>query len=234
MNKPIIAFFCLIFFITTIQAVEPPRTYLSKQKLIRYYDSGRYYHDINQVIDSARKCLEQQIHSQHKAKNLALVLDIDDTALSLCYYERTLGFGTLTSKEIESIMEKTNQPAIQATLNLYNFAKKHGVSVFFISGRHEAWRIATIRSLQAAGYKDWSGLYLRPDNYSEKSIIPFKSSTRELLYSKGYNIVGSIGDQASDLVGEKNILCKFKLPNPYYFIAEESEPLPLVEYEELG
>ena len=216
MNKSIIVVFCLFFFAATTQAAEHPIPYFLKQKLIRYHDSGHYDQEINLVIFHAEKCLVQQIHDTHSNKKPALVLDIDDTSLSLYYYERILGFD-LTQKEIAFIMEKTNPPAIQATLSLYNFAKNHGIAVFFISGRHEAWRAAAVRSLQAAGYKNWDGLYLRPDNYNYKSIIPFKSSTRKLLRSQGYNIIGNIGDQVSDLVGE-NIQCAFKLPNPYYSV----------------
>ena len=234
MSKPIITFFCLFFFTATVQAViKPPESYLLKQKLIQYYNSGRYHYEFNQAIADAKKCLEQQIHSGHTGKKPSLVLDIDDTALSLYYYGRVLGFGAISSKEFESIIETTNQPAIPATLNLYGFAKKHGLFVFFISGRHESWRAATIRNLQAAGYKNWDGLYLRPDNYSYPSAIPFKFGTRKLLRSEGYKIIGSIGDQLSDLAGDDDIQCKFKLPNPYYFIAGQTEHFPLVEHVEL-
>jgi acid phosphatase len=234
MNKSIVTFFCLIFFTATVQAIiKPPESYLLKQKLIQYYNSGRYHYEFNQAIANAKKCLEQQIHNGHNGKKPSLVLDIDDTALSLYYYQRVLGFGAITSEEFASIMEKTNQPAIPATLNLYNFAKKHGLFVFFISGRHESWRAATVRSLQAAGYKNWDGLYLRPDSYSYPSAIPFKFGTRKLLLSEGYKIIGNVGDQLSDLAGDDDIQCKFKLPNPYYFIAGQSEHFPLAEHVEL-
>lgn len=230
MSKLTITFFCLIFFTATAQAVKSPESYLAKQKLVHYYNSGRYSYEFNQTIANAKKCLEQQIHSGHNGKKPSLVLDIDDTVLSLYYYGRVLGFGAITPEEFESIIEKTDQPVIPATLDLYNFAKKHGLFIFFISGRHESWRAATVRSLRAAGYKNWDGLYLRPNNYSHPSIVPFKSGARKLLRTKGYRIIGSIGDQVSDLVGEENIQCKFKLPNPYYFIAEEEHELPpLVE-----
>jgi len=229
MNKPIIIIFCLFFLATTTQAAEHLTPYFLKRKLVQYHDSGRYDHEIKHVMYHAKKCLVQQIHNIHDGKKPALVLDIDDTSLSLYHYERVLSFD-LTQKEIEFIMEKTNPPAVPATLSLYNFAKNHGITVFFISGRHEAWRAATIRSLQAAGYKNWGGLYLRPDDYHEKSITPFKSSARKLLRSQGYDIIGNIGDQISDLAGE-GIQCAFKLPNPYYFIAEDEVSCPFAEDE---
>lgn len=67
------------------------------------------------------------------------------------------------------------------------------------------------------GYLKWDGLYLKENDYREKSVIQYKSSTRKIIQEKGYTIVVNIGDQFSDLAGgyaEK----MFKLPNPYYFI----------------
>lgn len=78
-------------------------------------------------------------------------------------------------------------------------------------------REATVKNLTDAGYKNWDGLYLRPNDYNYKTIVPFKSSIRKLLSSQGYSIVGNIGDQKSDFVGN-NADCEFKLPNPYYFV----------------
>jgi predicted secreted acid phosphatase len=158
-----------------------------------------------------------KIHDRVDGEKLALVLDIDDTALSLYEYERWINFG-FQQEDFAKFVEKANMPAIQPTLSLYKFAKKNGVAVFFISGRHESWRYATIKNLQAAGYENWDGLYLRPDKYYYRTIILFKSNTRKLLRSKGYNIVVNIGDQKSDFIGD-NIACKFKLPNPYYLVS---------------
>ena len=71
--------------------------------------------------------------------------------------------------------------------------------------------------LLAAGYTHWNGLYLAPDNYHQKSIIPFKAAVRKKITGMGYDVVLSIGDQYSDLLGGYDDR-KFKLPNPYYYI----------------
>ena len=76
---------------------------------------------------------------------------------------------------------------------------------------------ATEKNLNLAGYHHWTGLYLRPDDDKQTSIIPFKVGSRAEISKQGYTIITSIGDQQSDLKGgyaEKMI----KLPNPYYLI----------------
>ena len=61
--------------------------------------------------------------------------------------------------------------------------------------------------------------------------MPFKSGERakiengEKPYDKPYHIIGTIGDQKSDLIGNpdskdtsSHAECGFKIPNPFYFI----------------
>ena len=108
-------------------------------------------------------------------------------------------------------------PAIEPMLQLYQEAVSHHVAVFFVSGRTQSEYQATDKNLRAAGYSKWTGLFLKPDDYAQKSIVPFKSEIRAKLTKQGYTIIASIGDQQSDLIGgfaEKT----YKLPNPYYLI----------------
>jgi hypothetical protein len=41
-------------------------------------------------------------------------------------------------------------------LELYNYAKKSGVAVFFVTGRQSAQRQSTIKNLSDAGYSGWT------------------------------------------------------------------------------
>ena len=50
------------------------------------------------------------------------------------------------------------------------------------------------------------------------SAVPYKSSTRKRIERSGFDIVLSMGDQMSDLIGGAADNT-FKLPNPFYFIA---------------
>jgi predicted secreted acid phosphatase len=127
-----------------------------------------------------------------------------------------LSFGG-TEKMNDDAMLAANDPAIKPALNFYKYVEAHHVAVFFITGRNEWLKKATIKNLKAAGYTKWNGLYLAPNNYSKKSIIPFKSAERKMIEGKGYDIILTIGDQYSDLNGGYADH-KIKLPDPFYYI----------------
>lgn len=100
-----------------------------------------------------------------------------------------------------------------------SFFKMHNATILpFFCKRPQYQRTPGHRkNLRSAGYNNWGGLFLKPMDYKEPSIIPFKSGTRQAIEAKGYTIVATIGDQFSDLKGgfaEKG----FKLPNPYYYL----------------
>jgi predicted secreted acid phosphatase len=46
----------------------------------------------------------------------------------------------------------------------------------------------------------------------------FKPERRQQLIQQGYNIVGTFGDQYSDLEGTSSAVASYKLPNPLYYI----------------
>jgi acid phosphatase len=207
------------FLLATPTYAEPPNLTIVKNEIKKYHDSGQYQHDLAVVVNKAQHYIAQQAqvnaHQKHPQK-LAIVLDIDETSLSNYKHMIQRDF-TGTHKDFHQDTIAADAPAIKPTLALYQDAIRHGVSVFFVTGRHQDERQATKMNLRRAGYKQWAGLYLRPDNYAHKSIIPFKSHTRELIMQKGYTIIATIGDQCSDIKGgyaKKG----FKLPNPYYYL----------------
>jgi acid phosphatase len=214
-----------IFFIFTFSllvskpasAKEPENLHTLKQAVIFYHDSGEYDFDQEAVAQRARDYLDMRINQDTNNQKLAIVFDIDETALSNYQHMLKLNFGMIPQLVVEDI-EKAEDSAIGgATLRLYEYAKDKGVAIFFITGRHEKLRNATQKNLKSVGYNEWDGLYLKPNDYKEKSVIPYKSSTRKRIQEEGYIIVVNIGDQFSDLAGgfAERV---FKLPNPYYFI----------------
>ncbi|HWP92758.1 MAG TPA: HAD family acid phosphatase [Thermodesulfobacteriota bacterium] len=200
-------------------ANEPENLHLAKQAAIFYHDSGEYDYDLGVVAQKAQDYLEKRISENNKLKNkkrLAVVLDIDETSLSNYRHLLALDFGIIPEIYKETIMEAVD-PVIPGTLELYKYAKLNGVAVFFITGRTEDLKVATIKNLNNAGYKDWNGLFFKPSSYQQTSIIPYKSSIRKRIQESGYDIVLNIGDQYSDLAGGYSER-SFKLPNPYYYI----------------
>jgi len=208
---------------------------LLKQKIMLYHKSGAYSYAITKIADQAQTALDVAIKTNkaaQKPQKLAMVLDIDETSLSNYSNAKKLQFGG-TRKMINDAENSANDPAIKPTLRLYNFARAHGVTVFFITGRTESMRDATIKNLMATGYtsvkkshhacqnltvSDTCVLYLRAGKYLNTSAIPYKTAMRKKIAQAGYHIVINMGDQYSDLVGgfSQHV---FKYPNYMYYIA---------------
>jgi len=216
--------YCLLTIVlstllTGISFAEPANLAVLKSEIIAYHDSGAYERELAMAITNARAYIDQRIaaneHSNQK-KKLAIVLDIDETSLS--NYQQIIKRDFFAdNRQIHQEILSSKAKVIQPMLELYRDARQHRVSVFFVTGRMPSERQATINNLQHVGYTDWNGLYLRPENYHQSSIVPFKSMARKEISAQGYTIIASIGDQCSDFAGgytERG----FKLPNPFYFL----------------
>ena len=194
---------------------EPGNLGLLTQQIKTYHDSGLYQQELTKAIEKAHEYVIEQADA-NKGKPLALVLDIDETSLS--NYDKIAKYNFhASSKQIHKDILAGDSPVIQPMLSLYNDAVKHGVKVFFVTGRSESELEATQKNLTSAGYSNWAGLYVRPTQYAEPSIISFKSKAREEISKKGYLVIATIGDQYSDIKGgfaQKG----FKLPNPFYYL----------------
>jgi len=59
----------------------------------------------------------------------------------------------------------------------------------------------------------------RSSKYSGLTSRQYKSEQRRLLKEQGYEILGTTGDQWSDIFGRFRAPRGFKLPNPVYFLA---------------
>lgn len=203
----------------TVYAKEPKNLDLTKVSLIKYHDVGEYQKDQAMVIDKAMQYLKTRLDSKKetgKSKKFAIVLDIDETALSNYPDMVKMSFGG-TLRQIMDAEGTGTDLAIAPTLRLFHYAKANNVAVFFVTGRTEPYRLATEKNLIKAGYKNWDGLSLKEENYKEKSVSTYKTRARSLIEQQGYDIVLNVGDQQSDLTGghaDKG----FKLPNPYYLI----------------
>lgn len=217
-SHALIAFACA-FALQSKSFAEPANLSHLKAEVQAYHDSGAYQKELTKVISTARQYIDQRTATNkrlEKPQKLAIVLDIDETSLS--NYDNMLARDFAGSqKRIHNDMLAANAPAIKPMLKLYQEAQKNNVAIFFVTGRVSSEKQATAENLKSAHYTNWAGLYVRPDGYTKKSIVPYKSQTRSAITKQGYTIIASIGDQKSDLIGgfaEKT----FKLPNPYYYI----------------
>jgi len=201
---------------------QPPSLVEAKRQVSTYVDSGRYEAEVSAVVDQAAAFLESRVPRGGK---LAIVLDIDETALSNLPSLRANDYGFIISGPCDlprgpcgllAWIGMARAEPIKPVLTLARLARQRGVAVFFLTGRPERLRDATERNLRRAGY-EWTGVLLKPDALNTQSAVEFKAAERKKLVDQGYTIIVNMGDQMSDLEGgfaERT----YKLPNPFYFV----------------
>ncbi len=217
-----------------LPSAEPLENFgLERIRLADYGDcvgtAGCYWADLDAQYRRAELVLDAAVAGRKAGEKLAMVLDIDETALSSYCEMKREDFGFIPAMSYAWVVSPAAAVAIPGGVRLFNRAKAAGVSVFFITGRpgipdyananHPADQTeATARNLELAGYAGWKALLLR--NGSENGIptIEYKAGERQRIADQGYRIVLSVGDQWSDLLGMPQAEFSVKLPNPFYFI----------------
>ena len=205
-----------------IKIKEPqPNLGLLKDRLTEYHDCKEpncYYPQIDTQSDKEIQILKRRAAKARPGEKLALVLDIDETALSNWDEEKQEDFGYIAA-DWNAWVKRRADTAIPGTLRLYQEAEKDKVAVFFITGRSEDEREDTAANLKAVGYTQWDGLALRAaDHPKTQTVIDYKSGERKKIAAQGYTIILNVGDQMSDLNGDPQAEKSVKLPNPFYFI----------------
>ncbi|XP_015902068.3 stem 28 kDa glycoprotein [Ziziphus jujuba] len=149
------------------------------------------------------------------------IFDIDETSLSNLPYYAKHGFGVepYNPTAFNKWVATGKAPALPESLQLYNNLLNLGIKVAFITGRSEEQRDITQTNLLNAGYHTWEKLILKGPSFKNKTAVVYKSAQRKKLENNGYNIVGNIGDQWSDLLGDNLGDRTFKLPDPVYYIS---------------
>jgi acid phosphatase len=203
---------------------EPPNVGDAKISATAYHDSGRYERDIASVAALATAWIAERAP---QAGRPALVLDIDETALSNWEVIKADDFGRIINGQCIALPEGPcgwaawdflgKAPAIAPTLEVFREARTLDVAVFFITGRPEAQRTATEQNLRNAGYEAYARLAMVPDGARYASAAAFKAPVRAAIEAEGYTIIANIGDQPSDLAGG-HAERAFLLPNPFYRI----------------
>jgi predicted secreted acid phosphatase len=212
-----VALSCLLIVLATAltglsSAKEPPAPATPAQ-IVAYHDSGEWRATTIRKVRKAKSFVRHWLAHHHGANRPkpAIVLDIDDTSLSLYDCAKAQNFVAPVACSVQPTL-----PAIPQTRNLYWYAIRHNVAVFFITGRPEPLRTFTVTQLRASFYRGPNTLYLRPISDHNTSLVPYKSGARKEITGKGYRILVNIGDQQSDLTGGY-AKRTYKLPNPMYF-----------------
>jgi predicted secreted acid phosphatase len=192
-------------------AADTQRTSTPGPEISAYYDSGQWSKDISAVVKKAKAKLKQDLGADKPPKKPAIVLDIDETALynAPCLEPVDWELVGLATCVVEA------RGIASPVLDFYKYARSQKVKVLFITGRPEAVKDVTTQNLKATGYTSFAKLVLKPADYTDDSLVPYKSGARADLEKAGYTILSNLGDQRSDLAGGHSKR-RYKLPNPVY------------------
>lgn len=209
-----LAGFCLLASSAWAAEISEPRNIVESKRELNYYvDSGAYDAGIASAAAAATDWVKQRAGKRQSGERLAMVVDIDETALSNMPYMRRLDWGYESTTWKAWLIDATC-PAIVPVKDLCSTAADLGIAIFFLTSRTEGSRSGTEKNLAQAGFGRITRIYFKPDG-SKEPPVRFKTAWRKTLADEGFVIIANVGDQTSDLEGgfsEKT----FKLPNPFY------------------
>jgi predicted secreted acid phosphatase len=195
---------------------EPLNLTDAKAAVLAYVDSGAYARDFAAATAEARAWIEQRAASRRPGERLAIVLDVDETALSNLPHMRAEDFG-YHPRNWSAWIDDANAPALAPMLDLFRSARARDVAVLFLTGRRDPReRAGTEENLRRAGFGDYAALRLAgPADAGLPTGAARKAAARAAWAVEGWTIIATIGDQESDLAGG-HAERAFKLPNPFY------------------
>ena len=204
-------FICLVFILLSC-ATAPVNLTVAKDEVIKYHESGRYDKESAEVVNEAI----DEFNNVKAGNNNAVIFDIDETALSSYEYRKKYDFGYVP--EIwDKWISKAKAPAIKNVKRLYDFLILKGFKIIFLTGRKDYMYEPTYKNLLNEGYTKFDTLIVRDHDEYKVATLEYKSDKRTELIQKGYNIVGDVGDQFSDLEGPYHGI-QVKIPNYQYII----------------
>lgn len=206
----------IIFIIGCSSSREPQNLHFVKRAIDQYFaDTTLYLDDVKKICSEAKIYIQKNLDS---LKRNAVVFDVDETLLLNTEYILEYNYGW-TRDSWEAWIDSAKAALIQPVLELYNWIKSQGITIFVITGRYPSKSISnpdpTERNLLKVGYTGFDKLYLKPRE-PKIATSEYKLQIRKQLTEEGFNMIANFGDQESDFKGGYNGKV-FKLPNPMYF-----------------
>jgi predicted secreted acid phosphatase len=143
-----------------------------------------------------------------------VIFDVDETALNNYEISNKMGYGYV----YEMVYEWTQDakvPAFPQVKELYNYLISKGSKTIFLTARGFDEYDATYKNLITQGYVQFDTLITINKNEHEIKSVDFKSAKRIELVQRGYDILGTVGDQWGDLEGSHHGI-QVKIPNYLY------------------
>ena len=193
---------------------KPVNLSVSREEIKEYYESGKFDKELDEVIDEAKS----EFDKVDIKSNSVVIFDVDETALNNYGLAEQMGFGYVyeMNKKWNAEMKA---PAIPQVKELYDFLLSKGVKIIFLTGRNFPEYEVTYQNLKSTGYSVFDTLITQIGDEKKMKAKDFKSSKRIWLTEQGYEIIGTVGDQWSDLEGLYHGI-QVKIPNYLYLIED--------------
>lgn len=204
----------IVLFFACEKNEKPINLSIAKEEVKQYYESGKFDKELNKVIEDAKK----EFAKAEFKSNSVVVFDVDETALDNYGLAEEMGFGYVYEMNKKWNAE-LKAPAIEQVKTLYDFLLSKGTKIIFLTGRNFKEYEATYQNLKNAGYTKFDTLITQIGDETKMKTKDFKSSKRVWLTKHGYDIVGTVGDQWSDLEGEYHGI-QIKIPNYLYLVED--------------
>ena len=184
----------------------------SKDIVKDYYESGGYDRELDEVIADAK----QKFSKVEIKENSVVIFDVDETVLNNYGLAKQMDFGYVYDLN-KKWNEELKAPAIKQTQDLYFYLLNRGFKIIFLTGRNSNEYDVTYKNLIQTGYTVFDTLITQREDEQNLKTQQFKSTKRAELAAQGYEIVGNIGDQWTDLNGPYSGI-QIKIPNYLYEI----------------
>ena len=204
------AIFVVSFYFVSCSSSKPGNLTDARNAVKEYYESGGFDKEIDEVISNAKNKFE----NVEVKINSVVIFDIDETALNNYELAKLMGFGYVY--EIVNEWElSAKTPAIPQVKSLYDYLINRGFKIIFLTSRKSTNCDATFKNLITQGYTKFDTLITQNENEYEMKSLDFKSAKRVWLTEHGYEIIGTVGDQWSDLEGPYHGI-QVKIPDYLY------------------
>jgi len=204
----------LTLFFSCEKNEKPINLSIAKEEVRQYYESRKFDLELNAVIKEAK----EKFGKIEFKTNSVVVFDVDETALDNYGLAEKMGFGYVYEMNKKWNAE-LKAPAIEQVKTLYDFLLSKGTKIIFLTGRNFKEYEATYQNLKNAGYTKFDTLITQIGDETKMKTKDFKSGKRVWLTKHGYDIVGTVGDQWSDLEGEYHGI-QIKIPNYLYLVED--------------
>ncbi len=189
---------------------KPVNLSVAREYVREYYESGKFEEELDNVIREAK----DKFNKVEFTENSVVIFDVDETALNNYEVSKKMGYGYV----YEMVHEWTHDakvPAFPQVKELYDYLLGKGSNIIFLTARRDDEYNATYKNLINQGYAEFDTLITKNKSEYKMTSVDFKSAKRVELVQKDYDIIGTVGDQWSDLEGPHHGI-QVKVPNYLY------------------